>query len=158
MTECAHRAAACPAAAVDITEAAAGGRQKARALRARREPTKRRQDLRHAARVLAAAQESFEAAAGALQEEAARHARDVLLANTTLDAQGPLPGAVLCVLHAPPANTEAAVGGRQQARVRRAQRGPTRRRQGLRHAARARAAVRESTEAAVGDRQQARAL
>ena len=151
MTECAHRAAACPAAAVDITEAAAGGRQKARALRARREPTKRRQDLRHAARVLAAAQESFEAAAGALQEEAARHARDVLLANTTLAAQEPLPGAVLRVIHAPPANSEAAARDRQKAHVKPAHRGPTRRRQGLRHAARVLHAPPANSEAAAVD-------
>ena len=157
-TECAHRAVACPAAAVDSTEVAAGDRQRARALRAQWERSKRRQGLRHAARVLAAAQESTEAGAGERQQEAARHARDVLLANTTLAAQEPQPGAVSRVLYAPPANTEAAAGERQRARVWRAHQGPTRHRQGLRHAARVLAAAQESTEAGAGDRRRARAL
>ena len=196
-TECAHRAVACPAAAVDSTEVAAGDRQRARALRAQwerskrrqglrhaarvlaaaqesteagagdrrraralradRERSKRRQGLRHAARVLAAAQESTEAGAGERQQEAARHARDVLLANTTLAAQEPQPGAVSRVLHAPLANTEAVAADRQRARAWRAHRGRTRRRQGLRHAARVLAAVQESTEAAAGEAQQAAA-
>ena len=47
------------AAAQESTEAGAGDRRRARALRADRERSKRRQGLRHAARVLAVAQENF---------------------------------------------------------------------------------------------------
>ena len=62
------------------------------------------------------------------------------------------------MLHAPLANTEAVAADRQRARAWRAHRGPTKPRQGLRHAARVLAAVQDSTEAGAGDRRRARAL
>ena len=94
----------------------------------------------------------------ALRHARAASALDVLVATIAAAAVARAREAARYVHHVQRGSTEAAVGGRQQARVRLAHRGPTRRRQGLRHAARAPAAVRESTEAAVGDRQQARAL